>query len=118
MASSPGNLPAHLVFVRLESVLCARQLKCTAELAGRPQTGKRPGERKVVATSKSRGPIVRYPTSTPTADTEGDIEALSLWARQSVGLVTKLQSAADIVHEIDAEALATLRQLGTIATGT
>src|SRR6187551_3646793 len=50
------------------------------EAAGRPATGKRPGEGDVVATSKSRGPIVRYRSYTPGADAEGDIDALSLWA--------------------------------------
>src|SRR4030095_13891227 len=35
------------------------------EAAGRPATGKRPGEGDVVATSKSRGPIVRYRSYTP-----------------------------------------------------
>jgi nitronate monooxygenase len=59
------------------------------EAAGRPATGKRPGEGEVVATSKSSGPIVRYRSYTPAADADGDIDALSLWAGQSVGLVTK-----------------------------
>jgi len=48
------------------------------EAAGRPETGKRPGEGEVVATSKSRGPIVRYRSYTPAADADGDIDALSL----------------------------------------
>src|SRR4029079_16240521 len=74
------------------------------EAAGRPATGKRPGEGEVVATSKSRGPIVRYRSYTPAADADGDIDALSLWAGQSVGLVHKIQPAAEIVREIDSEA--------------
>jgi NAD(P)H-dependent flavin oxidoreductase YrpB (nitropropane dioxygenase family) len=49
------------------------------EAAGRSATGKRPGEGEVVATSKSRGPIVRYRSYTPAADADGDIDALSLW---------------------------------------
>ena len=32
--------------------------------------------------------------------TTGDIEALSMWAGQGVALVTKRQSAADIVAEL------------------
>src|SRR5580693_6681596 len=35
------------------------------EAAGRPASGQRPGEGEVVATSKSRGPIVRYRSYTP-----------------------------------------------------
>jgi NAD(P)H-dependent flavin oxidoreductase YrpB (nitropropane dioxygenase family) len=81
------------------------------EAAGRPATGKRPGEGEVVATSKSRGPIVRYRSYTPAADADGDIDALSLWAGQSVGLVHKIQPAAEIVLEIDREARAILRRL-------
>ena len=84
------------------------------EIAGRPETGKRPGEGDVVANSKSIGQIVRYRPYTPSADTEGDIECLSLWAGQGVGLVNKLQPAADIVHEIDAEASAILKRLGAM----
>jgi len=81
------------------------------EAAGRPASGKRPGEGEVVATSKSRGPIVRYRSYTPAADAEGDIEALSLWAGQSVALVHKTQPAAEIVREIFSEAQAVLSQL-------
>ena len=81
------------------------------EAAGRPETGKRLGEGEVVATSKSRGPIVRYRSYTPAADVESDIDALSLWAGQSVGLVHKIQPAAEIVREIDSEARAILRRL-------
>ena len=70
------------------------------EAAGRPPTGKRPGEGEIIAKSQSSGPIVRYQACTPSPDTDGDIDALSLWAGQSVGLVSKLQSAGDIVREI------------------
>jgi NAD(P)H-dependent flavin oxidoreductase YrpB (nitropropane dioxygenase family) len=65
----------------------------------------------VVATSKSRGQIVRYRSYTPAADADGNIDALSLWAGQSVGLVHKIQPAAEILQEIDREARAILREL-------
>ena len=81
------------------------------EAAGRPPTGKRPGEGEVIATSQSSGPIVRYQSYTPGADAEGDIDALALWAGQSVGLVSKVQSAGDIVREIADEARSILRRL-------
>jgi nitronate monooxygenase len=54
---------------------------------------------------------VRYRSYTPAADADGDIDALSLWAGQSVGLVHKIQPAAEIVLEIDREARAILRRL-------
>ena len=82
------------------------------EAAGRPPSGKRPGEGEVIASSRSSGPIVRYQSYTPGADAEGDIDALPLWAGQSVGLVSKFQSAADIVREIAEEARLILRRLG------
>ncbi len=81
------------------------------ESAGRPTTGTRPGEGEVVATSKSRGPIVRYRSYTPGADAEGDIDALSLWAGQSVALIHKVQPAAEIVREIVSEAQTILLRL-------
>jgi NAD(P)H-dependent flavin oxidoreductase YrpB (nitropropane dioxygenase family) len=81
------------------------------ETAGRPPSGKRPGEGEVIGTSRSIGPIVRYQSHTPGPDVEGDIDAMSLWAGQSVGLVSKLQSAGDIVREIADEAQAILRRL-------
>jgi NAD(P)H-dependent flavin oxidoreductase YrpB (nitropropane dioxygenase family) len=65
----------------------------------------------VIGTSKSVGSIVRYQCYTPGADAEGYIDAMSLWAGQSVGLVSKTQSAADIVREIADEARSILRRL-------
>jgi nitronate monooxygenase len=85
----------------------------TWEAAGRPRPGARPGEGDVVATSLSRGEIHRYRSYTPGPDASGHIEALSLWAGQSVGLVKCVQPAAEIVHQIMAEARATLAALGS-----
>jgi len=82
------------------------------EAAGKPVSGKRRGEGEVIATSKTSGPIVRYQSYTPGPDAEGDIDALSLWAGQSVGLVSRMQPAAEIVRQIADEAKLTLRRLG------
>src|SRR5262249_28300454 len=60
------------------------------EAAGRPRPGERPGEGEIVAISKSLGEIVRYRPFVAFADVEGDIDALSLWAGQSVGLARKI----------------------------
>jgi nitronate monooxygenase len=70
------------------------------EAAGRPQLGGRPGEGEVIAHFADGEAIVRYETAAPMAGTTGDIEALSLWAGQSVALARKPQSAAEIVAEL------------------
>jgi NAD(P)H-dependent flavin oxidoreductase YrpB (nitropropane dioxygenase family) len=62
--------------------------------------GSRPGEGDVVAHFADGEQIVRYEPGAPMAGTTGDIEALSLWAGQSVALVKKSQSAAEIVAEL------------------
>src|SRR5579863_932138 len=81
------------------------------DAAGRPPSGKRAGEGEVIGTSESIGSILRYQSYTPGTDAEGDIDAMSLWAGQGVGLVSKLQSAGDIVREIAGEAEVILRGL-------
>ena len=86
------------------------------EAAGRPPGGQRPGEGEVIATSPASGRrIVRYESATPGADFEGDIDALPLWAGQGVGLLSRVQPAADIVREIADEARSTLRRLAQAA---
>ncbi|HEV2958152.1 MAG TPA: nitronate monooxygenase [Xanthobacteraceae bacterium] len=87
------------------------QTIATWEAAGRPPSGKRPGEGEVIGTSRSVGPILRYQSYTPGADADGDIDAMALWAGQSVGLVSKLKPAGEIVREIAADADAILRRL-------
>ena len=79
----------------------------TWEAAGRLPSGARPGEGEVIARSRSVGKIVRYQTYTPGADFEGDIDALSLFAGQSVGLVSEIKPAGEIV----AQAQSTLGKL-------
>jgi nitronate monooxygenase len=81
------------------------------EAAGCPPSGRRPGEGEVIARSLSGRPIVRYDISTAGTDAEGDIDALALWAGQSVGLVSKVRPAGDIVREITNEARSILRRL-------
>ncbi len=75
----------------------------TAELweaAGRPPLGSRPGEGEVIAHFADGEAIVRYETAAPMLGTTGDIEALSMWAGQSVALVRQPQTAAEIVAEL------------------
>jgi nitronate monooxygenase len=70
------------------------------EAAGRPPPGSRPGEGDVLAHFASGEAILRYEPGAPMVGTTGDIEALSLWAGQSVALVKQVQPAADIVAEL------------------
>jgi NAD(P)H-dependent flavin oxidoreductase YrpB (nitropropane dioxygenase family) len=84
------------------------------EAAGCPPSGKRPGEGEVIATSRTDGPIVRYQSYTAGVDADGDIDAVSLWAGQSVGLVSKLQPAGDIVREIADEARSILKAISAM----
>ena len=70
------------------------------EVAGRPASGSRPGEGEAIAARPSGEAIVRYASTMPLEGTTGDIDALSLWAGQSVALATTPQDAADIVAEL------------------
>lgn len=70
------------------------------EAAGKPPLGQRPGEGDVLAVRKGGSDILRYTSATPNAALEGDIEGLSMWSGQGVGLVKKVQPAATIVKEI------------------
>jgi NAD(P)H-dependent flavin oxidoreductase YrpB (nitropropane dioxygenase family) len=81
------------------------------EAAGRPPSGRRPGEGEVIARSRFVGDVVRYQSYTPGADAEGDIDALAMWAGQGVGLVSKVEPAGAIVREIIEEAERTLQDL-------
>jgi nitronate monooxygenase len=74
------------------------------EAAGRPAPGARPGEEEEVAARGDGSPVKRYASSTPHSSMTGEIEALSNWAGQGVGLVTRVQPAAEIVRELVADA--------------
>jgi nitronate monooxygenase len=70
------------------------------EAAGRPAPGSRPREDEEIARFASGEPIVRYEPAPPMVGTTGEIEALSLWAGQSVALARQSQPAAEIVAEL------------------
>jgi NAD(P)H-dependent flavin oxidoreductase YrpB (nitropropane dioxygenase family) len=70
------------------------------EAAGRPPAGSRPGEGDIIAHFATGEAIVRYEPAPPMVGTTGDIEALSMWAGQSVALGRKVQPAAQIVTEL------------------
>ena len=84
------------------------------EEAGRPITN-RPGEGETIANWDDGEPILRYESSSPYDAIVGDVEALPLWAGQSVGVIREVMPAADIVRTIAADAAAALdRATGTI----
>jgi nitronate monooxygenase len=70
------------------------------ESAGRPLSGSRPGEGDQIATRPDGTGIPRYASSTPLDGMDGDIDAMSLWAGQSVALARRVEPAADIVAEL------------------
>jgi nitronate monooxygenase len=70
------------------------------ERSGRPPSGSRPGEGEPVAARASGEPILRYTSATPAEGMTGDVEALSLWAGQSVALARVRQPAAEIVADL------------------
>ncbi len=70
------------------------------EAAGRPPDAQRPGQGELIAHLASGEAIVRYEPAPPMVGTTGDIEALSMWAGQSVALAREPQPAADIVKEL------------------
>jgi nitronate monooxygenase len=74
------------------------------EAAGSPVPGQRPGEGEAVATRPDGAPIVRYSSAMPVSGISGDIEALSMWSGQGIGLVDRVQPAAEIVRELVREA--------------
>jgi NAD(P)H-dependent flavin oxidoreductase YrpB (nitropropane dioxygenase family) len=70
------------------------------QAAGRPPLAQRPGAGDVIAHFASGEAIVRYEPAPPMVGTTGEIEALSMWAGQSVALARQTQPAADIVAEL------------------
>ncbi len=70
--------------------------------AGEPAPGSRPGEGEAVARRADGSEVARYASALPLAGMKGEIEALSLWAGQSVGLARDVRPAAEIVAELAA----------------
>jgi enoyl-[acyl-carrier protein] reductase II len=58
----------------------------------------------------TRVPLHRFEPDVPSTGTNGTIEAMSLWAGESVGGVTRVQPAAEIIRELAVEAERLLRR--------
>jgi nitronate monooxygenase len=85
------------------------------EAAGRPPSGTRPGENEIVGRMIVDGEMMdvpRYFVGNPTADFEGDIEYVALYAGESCDLVHDLKPAAAIVRDVATEAEDILKKLG------
>ena len=81
------------------------------EAAGRPEPGGRPGEGETVAQFADGRAVERYSDVIPLPGMTGAVEALALYAGQSVGLVSEIQPAGDIVAEVANEARSVLERL-------
>ncbi len=84
------------------------------DAAGKPPPGRRPGEGETVAADEDGRPVARYSDTLPLAGMTGDLEALALYAGQSVGLTNRQLPAARIVQDVAAEAVETLRRVASL----
>lgn len=83
------------------------------ERSGRSAAGFRPGEGDELARRVDGSPIHRYDSAMPLDTTTGEIEPLSLWAGQDVGLAREVMPAAEIVRELVADATRAIAAAGT-----
>ena len=67
--------------------------------AGRPPSGRRPGEGEIVAEIDG-APIPRYASDEPRRATTGNVEAMCLYAGAGVGAITTVEPAAEIVARV------------------
>jgi NAD(P)H-dependent flavin oxidoreductase YrpB (nitropropane dioxygenase family) len=83
--------------------------------AGRPESGRRPGEGEIVGRMTRHGKTFDVPRSsaaTPMTDFEGDMEYAALYAGESCDLVNDVKPAAAIVRDVVREAEEVLKILG------
>ena len=71
------------------------------EVAGMPVVGERPNEHEIIAYKQNGETIKRYGDDIPTNTTTGNLEALALYAGQTVGLIGHtINTAAEVLIEI------------------
>lgn len=70
------------------------------EKAGRPDVGSRPNENEIIAYTLHGQPILRYSDDGPISGTTGNLEALALYAGQTVGLLSAVKPASMIIAEL------------------
>jgi nitronate monooxygenase len=82
------------------------------EAAGRPPRGQRPNEDEVIGAGRDGSAIYRYTVMGPEIGSTGQLREMCMYAGQGVGLITKVQPAAEIVREM-AEDCATILRSGS-----
>ncbi|ALL68394.1 Dioxygenases related to 2-nitropropane dioxygenase [Paraburkholderia caribensis MBA4] len=80
------------------------------EDAGRPESGKRPGEGEIVGKQPDGTPLQRYHVSAPAKGFEGDWAATALYAGTSVQLIHDVLPVEKIVSDMVADASAALKK--------
>jgi NAD(P)H-dependent flavin oxidoreductase YrpB (nitropropane dioxygenase family) len=70
------------------------------QAAGCPTAPSRPGEGDVIARSTDGADFRRYDDMVPLAQLQGDLELMAMYAGQSVGLVTDVRPASEILENI------------------
>jgi NAD(P)H-dependent flavin oxidoreductase YrpB (nitropropane dioxygenase family) len=80
------------------------------EDAGRPASPGRPGEGEVIARGPDGAEFHRYDDMFPLAGLHGELELMALYAGQSVGLVTEVLPAAEILDSIVSDAARSLQR--------
>jgi NAD(P)H-dependent flavin oxidoreductase YrpB (nitropropane dioxygenase family) len=83
------------------------------EHAGRPAAPDRPGEGEVIARGPDGAEFRRYDDMFPLADLHGELDLMALYAGQSVGLVTDVGPASDILDTIVSDAARILQRWST-----
>jgi len=82
------------------------------EAAGRPPSGKRPGQGTTIGRNRSTSGEIedwqRYATGMATPEFDGDIEYAPLWAGESVSVVNDIKPAGEIVKDLVRHAADTL----------
>jgi NAD(P)H-dependent flavin oxidoreductase YrpB (nitropropane dioxygenase family) len=84
------------------------------EAAGRPQTGARPGEGRIVGTrpmAHTQVDVPKYAVFPPMTGFAGDMEQIALYAGESCSLIHDIKPAGQIVRDLVHEAEAVLKGL-------
>ncbi|GEM_PF-3718357 len=103
--------PSLIVVGRMHHIVpCVTARSHTGEARGSPPGGARQGEGEGIASWANGTPITLYSAELPGPEVTGEVEAMALYAGQSTGLVSRLQSAQDIVKEMADEAIRTFQQ--------
>ena len=89
----------------------------TWEKSGKPVVGERPNEHEIIAHKQNGATIERYGDDIPTSTTTGNLEALALYAGQSVGLIGQtIKTANKVLTDIMEEANKQLDYLNSLRT--